>query len=288
MIPHKPFIAGHSHVKTLGCPFVDGGLEPADLLDSRFQCIPGPWPRDLAYSDALIEHAGGRVVFLFWSGNQHLIDFMLQPDPPFDFEVASRPDLALDQTVEQIPESAMQDRFADLGGLEQMLSRLTAAGALPVVCGTPPPKRDNAFLARVFERENAWDVALRARGLEFNISVLSSPYLRLKLWIVVQGRMAAAARAAGCAFSPVPRTLQDLEGFLAQEFWGEDLSHAGGDYGTRMRDHLYATFIEPASVTCIPTPTLPPDRSGHVPSFATSMSEPSFKQRLRWLFGAKR
>ena len=244
----KPLIAGHSHIRIMGFPLAtdDGVTRVVDTIDPRFCGLAGQWPRDTNYVEELVKAAPNRIVFLIWTGNQHLAEFLFQPDVPFDFVVSSQADLPVDHHVELLPESILRAVFHDFEKLEDLLPRLKAqSGCRPIVCGTPPPKPDNTFLMDIMSKEAAWVSLARHRGLDPFAIPLSAPMLRLKLWILIQNRLAEIAAFANVEFDPVPEGAQSHDQFLAEEFWGVDATHAWGRFGDLTREHWYRKYLLP-------------------------------------------
>ena len=65
-------------------------------------------------------------------------------------------------------------------------------------------------------------------------AAITDPYVRLKLWHVLQDLIAEAATRHGACFIPVPDGLKDKEGFLKPEHWANDVTHANEVYGEIM------------------------------------------------------
>ena len=51
--------------------------------------------------------------------------------------------------------------------------------------------------------------------------------------------LAEKARTRGLMFIPVPKEVQDADGFLKREFWASDATHANEAYG----DVIYETVV---------------------------------------------
>ena len=62
------------------------------------------------------------------------------------------------------------------------------------------------------------------------------------MWCVTQSMMREIAERHGAEFVPTPREAQTPEGFLRQEFWGRDITHANENLGrlvlSRLRPYL--------------------------------------------------
>jgi hypothetical protein len=124
--------------------------------------------------------------------------------------------------------------------LRRVIARLQAAGCEPVVCGTPPPKGDNDLVRHCIAKETYFIQLGVWMGVDLNVIELSPPTLRFKLWVVLQSMMEEVASELDCPFVPIPATTQTPEGFLRQEYWALDVTHANAAYGQIVLDHLGA------------------------------------------------
>ena len=52
--------------------------------------------------------------------------------------------------------------------------------------------------------------------------------------------LAEEARSRGLMFIPVPKEVQDADGFLKREFWASDVTHANEAYG----NVIYETVVQ--------------------------------------------
>jgi hypothetical protein len=244
--PSRIIIAGHSHVAALGVSLSATaiGLEPIAGAPDGFCGLAGPWTgtRDAAYWEALAEAARDRTAVINWSGNEHNALFLLHTPPAFDFHLGDpRHDrIAPDALI--LPKLLVEARLdAGMAALTGAVRLVKAHGpAALLVLGTPPPKRDLSGLAHVIAKSDFWRSRAGEIGQDSAQPIFTPPHLRLKLWAVLQERMAAAAQAGGGEFVPVPAEVQDDDGFLRPDLWADDLTHANRDYGRIVLDHLAA------------------------------------------------
>lgn len=246
-MPLTAVIAGHSNTVCLGVPlFTEDGIPKlVDLAggDRRFQAVTGTYTRDPPYWDLLAEVGSGRKVVIVWLGNQHLLTYLFAPSPLFDLFVFDRPDLDVAPGLQIVPEIAVRTHLeGSFDTLHPHIERLQRAGCQPVLCGTPPPKGNNAKLRTLLARETYFVKTAAEMGLNIDEIELSPPWLRLKLWIVLQSLMEEIARRHGVEFVSVPDSVQTEEGFLKEEYWEKDATHANAEYGRVMLDHLAATL----------------------------------------------
>lgn len=240
--------AGHSHVRAFRMPVWSGG-EPQLLplygrRDDKILGLLGASPRDAAYWDALVQNSEHKTVFLFWCGNQHLSRFLFATKPVFDFYLASDPLVPMLPNTMLVPETMVRAVLNEINKeLVELLSRLISVpGCEPVLCGTPPPKGNDERLRTYIKEPNFHSLAQR---LGFSVSdVPFTPLsVRRKLWVVVQELLHEIAESMGCKFQAVPKQALDSNGFLREEYWGQDASHANHDYG-----RLFLRQLVPADV----------------------------------------
>jgi hypothetical protein len=221
-------IAGHSHVVPLGVPANDG---PPELFRiercSRLWGLKGRFPRDAEYWDALVRHAPTNAIALMWGGNEHHAHFLVEQEIPFDFVLRDKDWLPLAEGAIVLPELLIREKFRRIiamSGLSTVLGALKAAApdSRIAVVGPPPPKSDNALLPRLFRSEFHKDVS----------EVKLTPQLiRLKLWCVVRDVFREVAEQNGVEFIEVPDEVKDDIGFLKEEYWENDMTHANAACG---------------------------------------------------------
>jgi hypothetical protein len=223
---------GHSHVACL-IGAHDAGLGPKDLHAAvAFSADMGPLAE--GYWDYLCDAGAGRTVALVWEGNQHNVAFLLQPDPSFRVFCAPGDPRPREEPGTWVPREMVSGYWEDsLALLGLMLDRLAERSEVLVI-GTPPPKPD-ADLQAQLQGKLEWDPWMRelasARGEAGSDLQISSGTLRLALWSVIQDGMREVARRSGATFVPVPESVRDGAGFLADAYCAPDLTHANAAYG---------------------------------------------------------
>jgi hypothetical protein len=245
----QTIIAGDSHTFCLGVlpPSEDGSPKLIDLVnsDSRFLGWTGSAPRDAAYWTCLPGAAAGRKVVIFWHGNQHNASFLFASSPPFDFFLSNPTNLPVDDDCFILPESAIRSYFEpsfnELHSILVLLQTVEPA-CQPILCGTPPPKQNEQRLRDYLSQEMHFVHLAQAINVNLQDVPLTPPRLRLKLWMVVQMMLEDVARAHEIPFVPIPVSVQTPDGFLAENYWAEDITHANEAYGGVMRNHIAATL----------------------------------------------
>jgi hypothetical protein len=97
--------------------------------------------------------------------------------------------------------------------------------------GTPPPKKDNEALRKLLEKEPYFCDWAAQLGQSIDEIKITEPHVRLKLWFLLQDMIAEIGRRHGARFIPVPSELQDEDGFLLEQYWHPDVTHANAAYG---------------------------------------------------------
>lgn len=244
----RVILAGHSHGTALGLTFTSKHqpprLVPIAGRGATFFALKGS-PRKRRYWDGLVARAKNSTVLIVWLGNQHLVRFLLAQGPSFDFHLAQHPDQPHLSGAAIVPEALVRSVIGEpIQPLRGILRRLKARrGCTPVVLGTPPPKGNDERLHKLLGREIDRYLGADAAGIDLDAISLTDRQVRRKLWLVLQDLLEDAAKDAGCAFAPVPAQSMDASGFLKEEYWREDVSHANSLYGDLFWQELTGTVV---------------------------------------------
>lgn len=230
-------LAGHSHAFALGLPnspqATAPSLEPIVGIGHKVMGLIGGSPRPSQYWDVLVANAENATVLLSWNGNQHLAKFLFETGSPFDFFLAEDAKAAIGLGVTIVPETLVREALgAYNASLKALLVRLNGvSGCKTMVVGTPPPKGNDQRLRALLNKEQHFVNAARQLGVSLNEVKLTKPLIRRKLWLIVQDLLREAADDAACSFIPAPARAMDADGFLKEELWREDVTHANTSYG---------------------------------------------------------
>jgi hypothetical protein len=226
----KVILAGHSHLTALTVNHVKH--PPALRKRDNLHVLEGTWPRDEAYWRALADHAAGADLVIIWGGNEHNVGYFFQAAFAFDF--LSNQVKRLIPSFQIVSQSRIKRRFneIDLDELNGVLAMLNEREPASVtLLGTPPPKKDNEALRKLLAQEPYFCHWAAQLGQSIEDIKITDPHVRLKLWFLLQDMIADIARRHGARFLPVPSELQDEEGFLLEQYWHPDVTHANAAYG---------------------------------------------------------
>jgi hypothetical protein len=204
--------------------------------------MAGPFPRDMSYWDALADLGTGADVGIIWHGNEHNVCYFFEAETPFDF--LSPHVHKMDPSAQIMSRAAIRDRFQQsFNDLDLVLKRLATGGVNRIaLIGTPPPKGDNEALRAFAQTETYFVEAAAQLGQSVETRAITDPYVRLKLWYLLQDKLAEEARIRGVMFIPVPKEVQDADGYLKREFWFEDVTHANEAYGNVIYETVVRAF----------------------------------------------
>jgi hypothetical protein len=246
-------LAGHSHLTAIArsiglAPSARPGLIASPRGDGTL-IMAGPLPRDWTYWDALGDLGKGANVGILWEGNEHNRWYFFEAETPFDFHSAHV--RKMNPSAQIMSRAAIRHRLKQLLAqpglsfdvLDLVLKRLATGGVNRIaLIGTPPPKGDNEAL-RAFVQTEPDLVQMAAQlGQSVETIPITDPYVRLKLWYLLQDMVAEEARIRGLMFIPVPKEVQDADGFLKREFWASDVTHANEAYGNVMYETVVRAF----------------------------------------------
>ena len=235
-------LGGHSHLNALvGDRFVTEPSLRTYQHDETVAIFDGPWPRPETYWRSLSAEACDRTVGLMWGGNEHNSVYFFHAAYEFDF--TSRYVARIVGRAQIVTQRKVKQRFRELSLNDLDLTVKAIAAAKPrklALLGTPPPKHDNEKLRSLLAREPVlleWVKALKATPETIGIT---DPFVRLKLWYLLQDMFREAAEKYGGIFIAAPAEAQDENGFLKEELWAPDVTHANAEYGRLMLDKVLA------------------------------------------------
>ena len=183
--------------------------------------------------EALVKRDNPDVIVSCITGNEYNFVALLNHPRRFDFYLPGRPDLPTDESAEILPVNLVEDLMRyRLRRLSLYLSALAPLGGGRLIYMPPPPPiSDNAYVA-----SNPSHFGEYAR--KFGVS---PKFFRMKMWLLTCGVLRKLCEETGVIFHPVPKSVEDAEGFLAETFWNEDPSHGNFKYGKIILDDIAGT-----------------------------------------------
>ena len=254
-------LAGHSHINCFGVPNSHDStteLKQVPSFDNVYG-ICAPWPRETDFSSKVASLVQGKTLAYLYSGWNQLL--FASPEM-FDFVSAEFPDLPLDPNAVVVPEDLVllheavrHFPFALRAGFEVL--REYGVSNISILC-PPPPKEDNSKL----KSRLPWEGVLVERAVQLGLDPKTAsflpPTIRLKLWGLIARIYRQEAERIGATFIGVPPASQDKFGYLKEEYWGADVTHANERYGIMYCQHILdsLSFGEVATcwAPCGPTP----------------------------------
>jgi hypothetical protein len=100
--------------------------------------------------------------------------------------------------------------------------------------GPPAPKRDGARLRAILAGERFYAEQIERLGVTPQTVAITDGFVRLKLWRLLQDLGEETARKYGAVYVGAPEETSDAEGFLKEEYWNTDFTHANLAYGRIM------------------------------------------------------
>jgi hypothetical protein len=143
-----------------------------------------------------------------------------------------------------VPEQMVREKFSpSFDGLETMLKNILGATNRGVfLCGTPPPKAVTAAIRAALDRQDFFLERVAALGHSVDTIPINSPETLYKMWKLIQNMLRDIAEKYALQFVPVPRESQTPAGFLREEFWSSDATHANSKFGPlflqRLREYV--------------------------------------------------
>jgi hypothetical protein len=201
-------------------------------LATQIYGVETPWPPGGDFLKIVRDYAEGKHLFLCWGGNEHA-DFIIESGPAFDFVSSELPTLPLCDGAILVPQALVEARFAALKASLRSAVEFLKAGCTEQISllGTPPPKGDYAKLRSLICGEPVFRERAEEMGLDPSLVPLTSPTVLLKLWALHQRLRRQVAEDFGLRFVEAPAAGQNDQGFLKEEYWRADVTHANHAYG---------------------------------------------------------
>ena len=225
------FVFGDSHTRTLRKAVSDEAgntLLPCEfdihwMLTEKNEVVRG----DLKYEDAqhIVANLNSRdILVISLLGTAHNIFGLVQHERRFMLIDKQLDSIGITEDIELIPSRCIQDMFDAFCRKNGRIKELKSLSHAPVFhLMTPPPKQDNNFIKQKASRYR--DMLI---SNEYDIS---PPYLRLRLYQLEMQALTQVCKEWGIDVIPPPTEAITPEGFLKEEYYGSDATHANSAYG---------------------------------------------------------
>lgn len=184
------------------------------------------------------EFTADDVVFSLIGGNQHAVFSTIQHPRPFDILMPgeSGPPAPGAELIPYRVASAFLAEGVEGRDGKSIAALRAATDARVIHVMPPPPKRDNGFILSYHE----------TRFAEDNIAALgvSSPALRMKVWKLQTRLLQALCAKLGVETMMPSADALDADGFLAEDYYANDATHANASYGEVLLKEIEASYLD--------------------------------------------
>lgn len=170
------------------------------------------------------------MVVISLLGTAHNIFGLIQHDQPFWVFGGGDDEKQNPEKYEVVPNRAMWDFFASWCDRNKRISRILEPSKARIYhLMTPPPKQDQDFLTSKLTKYR--DKVVSECGV-------SEPRLRLNLWKLEMEVLSHFCAQHAIGLIPPPEGALDNDGFLREDFYATDATHANSEYGVLVLDQL--------------------------------------------------
>lgn len=229
------FVFGDSHTRVLkkaSIDYVPSYSSPYFDIHWMLKEKNGKVRGDLRYEDALkIAHEMTENDLLAVSllGTGHNIFGLIEHEVPLFL----LDDIYIDNMLNNrylIPFNLMYDMFISFCKKNKTLPELKKATKAKVVhLMTPPPKENNHYIKSVITRNSDSEIIDR---------IINPAEIRLKFWNIEMKAMQSVCENYGIDIVPPPPASITPAGFLSEDYYGSDVTHANAAYGKLVLEQL--------------------------------------------------
>lgn len=180
------------------------------------------------------------MIFSTIGGNQYAVISTIRNPADFYFLESSADEDVVSDNAQLVPNRALRSYLEpplriNVVALVERIKMHTRAQVFHVL--PPPPKADNDFISQHFE----------SRFLEEGIAELgpSRPKFRLKCWQMQSELLMQICAEAGIGIVPPPPEAMTADGFLAEPYYGKDVTHGNRRYGELVLKQVLEIFENP-------------------------------------------
>ena len=231
----KVLILGDSHTRAISKaseingPCING--VDFEIIWVNFRNTPDA-RGDMPFDQALDRVSGLNqpdLVVISILGTFHNRFSLVQHELPFDFIMPGEDYMPVEGTV-LVPYNTVYDEMKSFLQRNRSIVKIRDRAPCRVShISTPPPKQDNEFIRERVKKYR--DKIVDETGI-------SAPGLRLKAWKLEARALGEFCSERGVIFVPAPGTCCDTEGFLKEEYYAQDATHANELYGRLVMQQL--------------------------------------------------
>jgi hypothetical protein len=226
------FIFGDSHTKAIDQYFkekVDGAHNNTYIVNYLQTEKNGNIQGDLTVDGALdlIDSlATGDLVVLSFLGTLHNILGLVKHESPFTFNY----ERAETASEELIPVAALRATFLEKMTQNKPIRQIIKRAKCRVlILSTPPPKQSNEYIASKMSRYREHSVSIVS---------LNDPGNRLAMWNIEMDALERFCESNNITRLPTPEETINEFGFLSEECFQNDVTHANAFYGKKVIEML--------------------------------------------------
>jgi hypothetical protein len=233
---NRAIVIGHSHSKAIAEALrrttVYGDNIQVFLLHAKQASANSLTTREAIKIVAACGAETGLFLTVFHT--YHNVLGLVRSGEDFDFLVDPNDTPDPDATV-RLPHRAMISAFEEqFAKTDKVRAIIEAANCPAFLLSAPPPKRSSDYILKRFMRPK--NRVYRGKIVEkFGIE---RAVTRLKLWSLEERFMADWAKSVGMAFLPAPLGAFDRDGFLSEDYYDDDVTHANAGYGALVLEQI--------------------------------------------------
>ncbi len=221
----KILIVGHSHI---------GALKNSNQGDDfEFCSLVGPSGVSDFKKKPISPSDYDALVFSI-HGSHYNIFGLVRHLQPFDFYLAEESELPIDDQAELLPMGIVESVFkrhlaGALGSVYSILDYAVKGSTFKAYfLESPPPISSEEHIRK---HPSSFRAAINNNGV-------SSAAFRYKLWRLQAKFVQEHCAALNVKYIPAPRESQDAQGFLREEYWNIDPTHANDAYGALVLNQI--------------------------------------------------
>jgi len=225
----RVFVFGDSHTQALKDALSDYELPNSSLrfdIHWKYKEKKGSARGDLKNEDALriaSSLSENDLLVISLLGTSHNLFGLLKHKIPF-YVLTEQP--MPDQRI--IPVNVIFDAFVDLQKKNKLILELKkSTKARTLHLATPPPKFDNDFIKKFIEKKISVESLHNWYG-----DIVNPPQVRQALWRIEMESMKVVLEELGISLLPPPGSAMTPSGFLKEDYYASDATHANHRYGS--------------------------------------------------------